>query len=342
VFSPVIPPLDQSLERPLTGESLSRYVQQVAEELGDHLDRAEAVSSAWSNAPFAEALVDAAVRRCLARLEATGCVGEANRLPSSRLWNLLGHRLEQSWLVNRARTKPRGYAGDFEILEWICQNRVCDHPFGRTLDRFFQNQAAPNAVRARTELVAAAIVGRLACERDQMLRVVHVGSGPAADLGMAAKMLGDEQRSRLAVTLLDLDPAAIEFARERLSSLLPQERLDARQVNLMRLPERNEALPEADVIACPGLFDYLDDAAAAEMLSLFWRRLRPGGLLMVGNFTADHPTRSYMEWIGNWYLIYRTAADLKRLAAQAGIPREAFSITCERFGIDLFLVAQKS
>jgi hypothetical protein len=316
-------------------------VQQVAEELRDNLDRAEVLSDGWSNATLADALVDAAVRRCLARLEATGCVGEANRLPSSRLWNLLGNRLKASWLVNRARTKPRGYAGDYEILEWICQHRTCDHPFGRTLDRFFQNQAAPNAVRARTDLVAAAIVGRLAEAQEEPLRIVNVGSGPAADVRLAAQMLPPEQRPRLRVTLLDLDPAALEFAREQLAVFLPAECVDVRQSNLMRLPERSDTLPEADVIVCPGLFDYLDNAAAAEMLALFWGRLPTGGLLMVGNFAPDHPTRSYMEWVGNWYLVYRTAADLQRLADKAGIPRRLRNVTAERFGIDLFLVAQK-
>jgi hypothetical protein len=48
-----------------------------------------------------------------------------------------------------------------------------------------------------------------------------------------------------------------------------------------------------------------------------------------------------MEWVGNWYLVYRTAADLQRLAEQAGIPDRSYTITAERCGIDLFLVAEK-
>ncbi|HEX5498007.1 MAG TPA: hypothetical protein VFX03_02230, partial [Thermomicrobiales bacterium] len=51
------------------------------------------------------------------------------------------------------------------------------------------------------------------------------------------------------------------------------------------------------------------------------------------------PTRAYMEWIGNWYLIYRTSADLERLAAAAGIHPANFAIEAEKLGIDLFLVA---
>jgi hypothetical protein len=149
-------------------------------------------------------------------------------------------------------------------------------------------------------------------------------------------------RTRLVVTLLDLDPAAVDFAREHLAAILPRENVQARQINLMRLPERSDSLPEADVIACPGWFDYLEDAAAIEMLSLFWNRLAPGGLLMVGAFAPGHATRSYMEWIGNWYLVYRTAADLARLAEAAGIPKRSRSVIAERIGIDHFLIADKA
>ncbi len=334
-------PLDSESPPTLQGEALSTYVQNVAEALRDDLNMAGELTAQWQQASLAESLVDAAVRRCLNRLEATGCVGVANRLPSSRLWNLLGERLSHSWLVHRARTKPRGYAGDYELLEWICENRVGDHPFGRALDRFFQNQAAPHAVRARTDLFASAIVEALLHNAGNPVRLVHVGAGPAADVRRAAAMLPAELRLRLHATLLDLDPAALDFACERLTMLLPGDQIAVRQVNVKRLKRESDAFSDADVLACPGLFDYLTDEEAAALLSLFWQRLRPGGRLLVGNFAPDHPTRSYMEWVGNWYLIYRTKEDLRRLAIQAGIPLTAFSITAERFGVNLFILAQK-
>lgn len=324
----------------LRGEALLAYVRNVAEDLRQEFDRAQEATAGWTNVPLAEALVDAAVSRCLVRLEATGVVGEANRLPSSALWNLLGDRLSQSWLVNRARTKPRGYAGDYELLDWICEERIGEHPFGRTLDRFFQNQAAPAAVRARTDLAAAEMVRHYLNRPPGEFRIVSVGAGPAADVRKAAAMLPLERRRDLHVTLLDVDPAALDFAKQKLAELLPADRIEPRQVNLMRLPQRGEALPEGDFLICPGLFDYLDDNAAADMLALFWRRLAPGGRLLTGNF-AVHPTRSYMEWIGNWYLLYRTPADLRALAGRAGLSEVVCTVAAERYGIDLFLTAER-
>jgi len=77
------------------------------------------------------------------------------------------------------------------------------------------------------------------------------------------------------------------------------------------------------------------------MLRLFWQWLAAGGLMLVGNFAPHNPTRAYMEWIGNWYLTYRTTEDLERLALRAEIPKEHFSITSEPLGVDLFLLACK-
>jgi hypothetical protein len=64
-------------------------------------------------------------------------------------------------------------------------------------------------------------------------------------------------------------------------------------------------------------------------------------MLLVGNFAPHCPTRAYMEWIGNWYLIYRTAADLEALAERAGIPASCRTIGAERLGMDLFLCARR-
>ena len=96
-----------------------------------------------------------------------------------------------------------------------------------------------------------------------------------------------------------------------------------------------------DVVLALGLFDYLPDEPANALLRLFWQQLAPEGMLLVGNFAPHCPTRAFMEWIGNWYLIYRTAEDLARLAEQAGIPAPCVRIGAERLGIDLFLCAKK-
>ena len=119
----------------------------------------------------------------------------------------------------------------------------------------------------------------------------------------------------ISVRLLDLDPQALDFARERIGPLVSAEQLTPIRTNLMRLPQQPDSaatLGEVDFLICSGFFDYLDDAAAVAMLALFWQRLAPGGRLVVGNFAPHNPTRAFMEWIGNWYLRYRTADQFRQ------------------------------
>ena len=191
---------------------------------------------------------------------------------------------------------------------------------------------------------AAALAAECLRRPPEALHVVSVGSGPALDVAGALAMLPDQRRATVRVTLLDLDPDALEFARGRLHPLLPGESLRCERANLFRLPKMAQSAPligTPDFLVCAGLFDYLDDDAAAAMLGLFWQRLAPGGLLLVGNFAPHNPTRAYMEWIGNWYLLYRTPGQMQQLAARAGIPQGRLTISSERLGVDLFLVARR-
>jgi len=330
--------------QPQPQETLLAAARTAGERLVQDLEQARPLTADWANQKLSDALVETALSTCLHQLADAGCWGDANRLPSQELWRIAGPLLEAGALQHRARFKPRGYAGDYQMLHWIATDYCCDHPLGRVFDRYFQRQAAPQAVRSRTAQIAAALAAHCLQGEAAGCHVVSVGAGPASDIQQALALLSEDHRRRLRVTLLDLDPEALEFARRQVQPLLAPGAVQCVRENLYRLPRRSqpeEILATADFLACPGLFDYLDDETAVEMLRLFWQRLGAGGLLLVGNFAPHNPTRAYMEWIGNWYLTYRTAQDLERLGIQAGIPREQFSIGSEALGVDLFLIARK-
>lgn len=323
---------------------LVETVRAVATDLVAALSDAERLTSGWRDERLADALVDAALSEAMVRLAETNCWGEPNRLPSSELWRIAGPVLEVGSLQHHARFKPHGYAGDHVMLARICEESCCGHPLGRIFDRYFLRQAAPRAVRARTRLTAVALAAhRLRRARGQYC-AASVGSGPALDICHAIDALPRASLGSLQVRLLDLDPNALEAARQRLEPRLGGASLASVRTNLFRLahgPRGAKDLQTPDFLICAGLFDYLDDEAATELLSFFWRQLADDGVLLVGNFAPHNPSRAYMEWIGNWYLKYRTAEAMEQLGLAAEIPRQHFRIGCESTGVDLFLVAEK-
>ena len=110
-------------------------------------------------------------------------------------------------------------------------------PLGRAFDHYLLNLAAPQAVRARTQQTTAALVAHCLKHGGETYRVVSVGSGPAIDVRDAVSLLPEEHRGRLCITFLEIDPKAIDFAREKLQSLLPAAAFECVCTNLFRLPQ---------------------------------------------------------------------------------------------------------
>lgn len=338
VLGPVWLPTDESDPE----DEVGRRAREIAVSLMTEIALAAEATANFTQEELAFALVRTALDCALADLARLNCWGRANQLPSSQFWEVAGQTLELGWLHSRARHKPLGYAGDYEMFVRFWEATCEQHPLGRLFDRYFQMQAAVEAVRSRTAQIAAAIAAHALERRAGPYHLASVGCGPAIDVELALRMLPDERRAETIVTLLDLDEGAVEHARRRLAGLVAPERLTLRRANLFRLaeqPRTADLLAGSDFVVCSGLLDYLADDPAARLVAACWQRLAPGACLLAGNFAPHHPTRAYMEWFGNWYLIYRTADELSALAQAAGIDSRNVSIGAERMGIDLFLCA---
>lgn len=294
----------------------------------------------WRDDDRCYSRVEAILSATLGQLADLGVWGPDNRIPSNVFWEIAGKCLSVGDLQLHARAKPRGYAGDFELLEKICQHRLCDDPLGRLFDRFFQNQHAPQAVRNRMRLIADRIEHGCRSSDTGHFHVVSIGSGPAADIRKAAAGLVAQDKKQMHATLLDLDPNALSVAEQRLSTLLPSGHVQTVQCNLKRLARRTtfvESILPADLVVCAGFFDYLPRNDAADLLKTMSRMLKPSGQAIAFNFAVHNPTRAYMEWIGNWYLTYRTSEQMHELAETAGLSDEQFVVHSEPLGINLYL-----
>jgi extracellular factor (EF) 3-hydroxypalmitic acid methyl ester biosynthesis protein len=276
---------------------------------------------------------------CLSDLNDVAIWGPANRAFSKEIWDIAGHLLARGWLEQRARDKPRGYAGDYELLAAVYENRSCDDPLGRLLDRYFQQHAAPRAVRHRMAMMADWIVETVRNAQRPTTRLAIVGSAFGSDVRAAIERLSPTERERLRVTLLDIDPQALEFARRQLLPVIPDAHLATVPVNLFRLaarPQLMRPLADSDLLCCPGLFDYLDDTSAIAMLRALFNQLGDGGRLVVFQFAPHNPSRAYMEWLANWHLIYRDQAQLESLVTAAELPHGVASYGAESLGVDLY------
>lgn len=230
-----------------------------------------------------------------------------------------------------ARQKARGYSGDFEIIDAIYSTQIARDPELRRWDLFFQAQAAPCAVRNRKAHFLRLLEDMQPSPDGSRLRVLNVGSGPGRDL--REWFLGQPAQS-IFFDCVEMDAQAIDHASRLCRPFL--QHIEFYHENVLRyVPSRGY-----DLVWSAGLFDYLNDRVFVRLLKALLAVVRPGGRVVIGNFSEFNPSRDYMEIFGDWRLVHRSAEQLTSLAAQAGVADRHCNVTWEPEGVNLFLEAQ--
>ena len=68
--------------------------------------------------------------------------------------------------------------------------------------------------------------------------------------------------------------------------------------------------------------------------------LEPGGLLIVTNVDASNPSRTGMEYLLEWHLIYRNVQQLKALMPDEA-PQGSANILSDETGVNHYLEVRK-
>lgn len=232
-------------------------------------------------------------------------------------------------LIGFGRTKPHGYAGDFEIIDKIYTHHISNNPRFQKYDAFFQAQAAPQAVRNRKTYFKNILKEKSTIKN---CRVLNLASGPCRGL---AEVIEENSMEEMTIDCVDLDEHAIAYAR-RLVRQHPN--IAFHHQNILKYSPNKKY----DLIWSAGLFDYFNDKYFVRLLNRFLAYVEVGGELIIGNFHPSNPTRSFMEIGGKWFLHHRTAANLIALAKEAGIHKKAsVRIEKEPLGVNLFMRIRK-
>lgn len=216
----------------------------------------------------------------------------------------------------RAYNKPRGYAGDAEMMDYIYGREERwsapdADPIGRNIFNFTTQAPASEGVRSRRAFIAARI-DRLA-EEMRSPHILSIASGHLREANLSAAV-----RRRKIGRIVALDADALSLAEVQRS-------YDAYGVETVNTSFREmlgseNRLGEFDFVYSTGLFDYLSRRAARRLVTGMFRMLRPGGRLLVANFLPAIRDIGYMEAFMDWNLVYRTRSDMVDLTM--GIPEE--------------------
>jgi extracellular factor (EF) 3-hydroxypalmitic acid methyl ester biosynthesis protein len=255
--------------------------------------------------------------------------------------------LMASEFLRRTNLKPRGYAGDAELMTMLYENAYAGTSmFGQLVHKHPCETRAADAVRARRLLVPRVlreVTARFGSLPARGFRFLSLAAGPARELEEIVREPADAERYDC--TLLDQDPFALDLARDTVRRLEARlgVRLDVRYVQdsvrtMLRARDLPRVLGRHHIVYSMGLFDYLTAPVAQAVLAKTFGLVEPGGTLLVGNYHARTPTRFYMAYWADWSLFYRTEESFLQLAD--GLDGAA-SIEFDESGCQMFLRVEK-
>jgi SAM-dependent methyltransferase len=221
---------------------------------------------------------------------------------------------ESSPFVRRLQTWPRGYPGDFETIEYIC-NAVVRAP--RTSVGYFIEYHCLHDITAQQHR------NKVTWQADRILEaafhrpsanILSVACGASPDVRRVQEFIATKSCS---IYLNDMDAEAIAFSKAHLPAL--RSATHDLPGDVFNLTRRLKELPAADLILAGGLFDYLDDRQIVWLLPRLFRQLAAGGKICFTNVAKENPNRVWLDYFGGWHLIERSESDVADLISSSGL-----------------------
>ncbi|MCG8604590.1 class I SAM-dependent methyltransferase, partial [bacterium] len=211
--------------------------------------------------------------------------------------------VHQDPITYRSFSKPRGYAGDAVLLDFLYRDESVNRQLrqatqvGRAISEYQIATHSAASVRWRRELLARYIDET--AERVDGAEIMSVACG---HLREAKKSIGVEKNRIKRLVALDQDKESLQTLQEQKNGW----NIECVQGTIGDLIRRRHKLGTFDFIYSAGLYDYLIDGVAKGLTKALFRMLRQDGRLLIANFVPENRESGYMEAFMDWELIYRS------------------------------------
>lgn len=233
--------------------------------------------------------------------------------------------------LHRTYTKPLGYAGDYEMMNMI-HRRSAEGPtaYARIINTAYVRLPIAVCVINRAAMLEAYLGEVAAAHKEQGdVQVLCVGCGPALEIQRFVASNPDS--ASVTFFLMDFNRETLEYAESRVRGASEQAGRESRAHFLHRSVHsllkgsasslREEFTSQFHFVYCAGLFDYLSDRVCARLIRLFYEWVVPNGSVLVTNMNVRKSSRYVLEYLADWYLIYRDQAAMSELVPGLGRQR---------------------
>lgn len=248
--------------------------------------------------------------------------------------------MRQSWIGDRARSKPSGFAGDYEMLIKLYDEKTPALGLGGYIDLCILDLPLARAVRSRLAAVKSYLLDEIK-NRDSGVRILDIASGPCREYSTWPELPADKP---VEVVALDNDPTAIAYVEQQVAAKLTgSTRLSVARYNALRTRNAKatvEKFGRFDIIYSVGLFDYLTDDHLVDLFVGLRDSLNDNGSLYIAFKDREQYAKTPYQWHLDWFFYQRTEEDVLSLYRQAGFDVDAIRTTRDATGIIINFISQ--
>lgn len=238
--------------------------------------------------------------------------------------DMVGPLARPAPLYLQSYTKPLGYPGDYRAMLYIYGNRYeGDTAYGAALHKLSCEEPLAHGVRTRKDLLVQIheeeVRRHFSTPHPDTFRVTSLACGPAREVTEFLQSV-PTRAADMEWSLVDQEQEALSLAWHEIHRAVATTGARARArclylsfAQMLKEPDTLALDQPQDLIYAAGLFDYLPPYAAAGLVRGLYGRLRPGGLLAIGNATRENHN-FFLEYVCDWTLLYRSPEEMLRLA----------------------------
>ena len=219
--------------------------------------------------------------------------------------------------VSRIIARPRGYVGDYEMMNEIYDNNsVGSSTFARLMYKYGINEVSSQSVRYRRGLFCKRM---LAMAGKGPISIASIACGPAREVADFLAAVDPKHSKDFTFYLIDQDQEALLSAKRRLVDIKLNRQLNC-EFHFLPLSVKDVisgsnsagALGQIgfDFVYSAGLYDYLTQPAAKLLTGILADWLKPNGSMIVGNYNTQNSTHAISEYSAGWPLILRDEPEM--------------------------------
>jgi len=223
---------------------------------------------------------------------------------------LISGPVYKSMIVKRGHDKPRGYPGDYRIIETFYENKPISKGIGFCGDKHFLKDDYVRAVRDRKNDMKELLYGFIKNSNLTSINILNLGCGSCREIRELFQNY--KTKKKIIFTLIDQDEEALRFSKDELKHLPQNITFKFIEENIYNLlgEKNNNVLKPYNMIYSIGLADYLPDVFLGRLLKSCADLLETNGKLIFAHKNIKTYKASAPDWFANWYFFPRNRKDI--------------------------------